>query len=302
MLNATEATSPECSQNCRLNCKQCASAASFLQHRNITSLDIARELDLREGEIAFFGGSVTDGLGDDQSDMDIFVLTDADGFRRRAARFSSERRAQQDRLEFGIVYFRVGNTEFDAEIHLRKKYFEIFESFSGLDPRNRQSVEETFASIGKYSREEVNSMLHRLRTGAAISNSVEFQRFIDGFNDEKFLVWSIHVNLIEAIDYIKGTSRSLRGDDKLNALLKLRRGFDSIVDAAIYAGGESIDRWKWRLPKLRRISNPLLLEAYEEVHFRPDMSNVADWISDKQVLAFREIKRISEISGIDCQA
>jgi hypothetical protein len=85
------------------------------------------------------------------------------------------------------------------------------------------------------------------------------------FDEWKFLTWNTHFHLIEAEDYIKGVKRSLSQNDYENAYLKLLRLYDSLADAKLFSSGESLDRWKWRLAKLRKLGDPEFLALYLDV-------------------------------------
>jgi len=74
-------------------------------------------------------------------------------------------------------------------------------------------------------------------------------------DEPTFLDWNTLFSLIECEDFAKGTQRSLREGDPQSACLKLRHFYDSLADATLFSAGESFDRWKWRLPKLRRLGN-----------------------------------------------
>ena len=85
------------------------------------------------------------------------------------------------------------------------------------------------------------------------------------FDEQTFLDWNVLFSLMECEDYTKGTRRSLREGDPQSACLKLRYFYDSLVDGALFSAGESLDRWKWRLPKLRRLGDAALLDDYLSV-------------------------------------
>jgi len=84
-------------------------------------------------------------------------------------------------------------------------------------------------------------------------------------DDRKYFQWNVHHCLVQVTDAQKGTRRSLEEGDIENAYLKLTRLYDSLADAYLFSRGQSLDRWKWRLPKLRAAGRPDLLQQYLNV-------------------------------------
>ena len=224
--------------------------------------DIALQLDLSDDEIPFVTGSVLDGIGDSSSDLDVFVLAGPGGLERRSALRSAERRQQQERLRFAIVYLQIGPNEIDAEFHEVRKLRDMFAALDGMDPRNYDEIFASAESLGRFERSEAVDLLHRFRIGAPIANSRAFHELRAEFDEAKYLLWNAHYHLMKAREYQRGVKRSLANDDPENAYLKLTRLYDSLGDAYLFACGQSLDRWKWRLPKLRIHAGPAFLERY----------------------------------------
>lgn len=239
----------------------------YLSAHSLTAQAIFRAFDLSESDIVFITGSVVDEVGDSESDLDIYILTSAEGFERRSAEFDLERKTQQARLGFGIIYRDVLGRRLDAECHPKKKFVELLQEFSGLDPLDRDCLWQNFRSLGRFEREEAVELLHRLRISVPIYNEACHQHLLQGYDESKFFAWNTHFHLIEAEDFVKGVTRSLNQGDDENAYLKLQRLYDSLADAKLFANGQSLDRWKWRLPKLRRLDDAEFLALYLDVQF-----------------------------------
>lgn len=236
-----------------------------LSARALTRDAISRALAIDDGDIAFVTGSVLDGVGDSQSDLDVYVLTSQEGFARRSADFDDERRAQQERQGFGILYCEVGGHTLDAECHRTEKFAELFDELALLQPLDRGNLWRSFRGLGRFERGEAIELLHRFRVGVPIHAEARHEALRETFDEWKFLAWNAHLHIIEAEDFLKGVKRSLGEHDEENAHLKLLRLYDSLADAKLFASGESLDRWKWRLPKLRKLGDSEFLALYLSV-------------------------------------
>lgn len=237
----------------------------YLSAHSLSLAAISRALEFSDGEIAFVTGSVIDGVGDSQSDLDIYILTSREDFERRSVHFHHERQNQQERQEFGIIYCDVNGREFDVECHLAEKFHELLRQLACLDPLDRDCLWRNFRGLGRFERTEATELLHRLRIGVPIWNETRYEELRRAFDEQKYLAWHAHVHLIEAEDYLKGVTRSLRENDSENAYIKILRLFDSLADAKLFLCGESLDRWKWRLPKLRKLADDAFLQLYLDV-------------------------------------
>jgi hypothetical protein len=252
-----------------------------LARRGTTAGAIRAALELAEHEVAYLTGSITDGVGDAQSDLDVYILADSTSLACRAARFDSERQGQQARQGFGIIYFELNGESFDAECHLKEKFLELFGELQRIDPLDPDCLHRTFRSLGRFDRPEAVELLHRFRTGVAFHNGDEFNRMRAAFEERKFLLWNAHFHLLEAEDFLKGVRRSLLQEDAQSAYLKLVRLYDSLADARLFLAGESLDRWKWRLPKLRKVGDPKFLDLYLRVQLARSEGGPLDaWVRD----------------------
>lgn len=237
----------------------------YLSAHSLTAEAISCAFDFTESDTVFVTGSVVDGIGDSQSDLDIYILTSPEGFERRSPDFDHERKSQQARMEFGIIYRDVLGRRLDAECHPKKKFVELLREFARLDPLDRDCLWRNFRSLGRFERAEAVELMHRLRIGVPIHNEALLQDLLQGYDESKFFAWNTHFHLIDAEDYVKGVKRSLNQGDDQSAYLKLQRLYDSLADAKLFAHGQSLDRWKWRLPKLRKLGDAEFLALYLDV-------------------------------------
>lgn len=240
---------------------------SALSRRGLDATAILAAAKLYPDDIVYVGGSLVEGLGDNSSDLDVFVLTSRENIAARRGEFDSERRELQERLEFGISYLTIGDVELDVEFHAVEKFHALFNALNQMRPVNRVKLWESFRSLGGLERTHALELLHRFRCSWTLGNFDSYQRLRACFDEETFLRWNAMFCLMECEDYAKGTNRSLREGDAQSACLKLRYFFDNLVDATLFDAGQSLDRWKWRLPKLRLLAADELHDDYIAVQF-----------------------------------
>ncbi|MDD0969010.1 MULTISPECIES: hypothetical protein [Pseudomonas] len=233
---------------------------------------LSKVLALAPDDIGYASGSLFDGLGDEDSDFDIYVLTTADSLQRRAADFDSERKNDQHNYKFGIQYIEVEGVSFDVEFHAKENLLKLFDSLDRLKPISRQSLHENYRSLGDVPRDKAVEILHRFRIGKPFFNESGFASVKARFDEDAFFSWNALFHLMESEDFVKGTKRSLKAEDPESAYLKLCYFLNSLADAQIFLGRASCDRWKWRLPKLRTMNVPQFLAFYLSVQIPQDVS------------------------------
>jgi predicted nucleotidyltransferase len=244
---------------------QALSLDEYASARGFTFPELAARLELESSDVAYVTGSILDGMGDSQSDLDLYVLTSEEGFARRRDSFADERKNQQLRRDFGIIYITAGDAEIDVECHRLQKLLELFDALDAIDPSDFDQLNKSFESLGRFERLEALELLHRCRIAKPFANEDNFSALMSRFNARKFFLWNAYHCLVQVGDIQKETKRSVKNGDYESAYLKLTRLFDVLIDAYLFSSGQSLDRWKWRLPKLRAAGRPDLLEAYLNV-------------------------------------
>jgi hypothetical protein len=237
----------------------------YATSRGFDLRQLTDNLELDSSDIAYVTGSILDGTGDSQSDLDVYVLTSEASFERRKTAFAAERSYQQTRRDFGIIYLPVGGIETDVEYHRVQKFLDLFEALEAFDPMDPGQINKTFDSLGRFERLEALELLHRFRIAEPFANEQNFLALREKFDERKFFLWNTNHCLVQVADMQKEVFRSLTSEDHESAYLKLTRLFDALIDAFLFSSRQSLDRWKWRLPKLRALGPPALLDQYLDV-------------------------------------
>jgi predicted nucleotidyltransferase len=238
---------------------------TYLREHNLSFDLLFERLKKDPKDIVFVTGSIAEGTGDSESDLDVYVLTDARGFQARADDFSPERRTMQRRRRVGIMYDHIGGADLDIEVHLRSSFEDLLDALQALNPWDSGDIALSFGSLGSFEHDTAVEMLHRLRIGEPAGNADEFEQLRRRLDHRRFVVWNVHHAILRSRGAIEDARRSLRQQDDENAYLKVSVLYDVLGDAFLFARGESIDRRKWRLPKLRTLGCQVFLEHYLDV-------------------------------------
>lgn len=264
------------------------SVEDYFRSKGFTLCELCERLGLDDSELAYASGSLIEGKGNLNSDLDVYVLTSQERLISRQDTFSTERKHQQSRRNFGIVYLKMGELEVDAEFHLWQKFQDLINTLNAMEPTDPEEINQSFDSLGRYERLEALELLHRLRVAKPLNNEKAFFALRSSLDDRKYLLWNIHYYLIQVQDAQKGTRRSLKEGDIESAYLKLTRLYDNLADAYLFSCDRSLDRWKWRLPKLRAVGNPKFLQEYLDVQLlkEVDVKGLHRFVEEKLESSF----------------
>lgn len=236
-----------------------------LEKHGLSVEQLEEALSLEEHEILFFTTSPAQTTSGSDSDLDMVLLTDERGFRRRAESFAPERRARGQRRRAGVICERVGGADIDVEVHLRSTYEELLSALEALDPWGCDEPIEGLDCLGSLPRDTAVELLFELGAGRAVTNGEAFEELRSRLDLRKLAAWNIHHALLRCRDAIIDAEQSLRRSDPENAYLKLSAAYDALGDAVLFARGQGSDRWRWRLPKLRALGPSPFLERYLDV-------------------------------------
>ncbi|MEZ4294982.1 MAG: hypothetical protein R3B70_08385 [Polyangiaceae bacterium] len=237
----------------------------FLEERGLTREQLIESLGVEGQETLFVVGSPSAGAADDECDLEMVLLTSERGFRRRADMLAPEARAGGERRRLGVIYARIDQVDVEVSVHLTATYERLLDALEALDPWSAAGVVEAGDALGGMPREAAVELLHRLHGGRAITNRTAFDALRRRLDLRKLGAWNIHRSLLRGTDALVDARRSLCTADTENAYLKLSAAYDALGDAVLFARGEPIDRWRWRLPRLRALGPSAFLERYLDV-------------------------------------
>ncbi|NHR06959.1 hypothetical protein HA052_17360 [Chromobacterium haemolyticum] len=185
-----------------------------------------------DGEVIYVTGSLLEGLGNRQSDLDVYLLTD---------------REMGDRLiNDSLAVFSLDGATVDIEVVSRCKVDEMLARLASLpsdEPRDHR------ISATAFTPTELK-FLHNLRIGLPLGNEVDFQEVVSKVDARRLsrvlfdhaLAWmdSLHVDIIGLLEV----------RDYSSARFLLQHFLSYLAAALLAATGNTNPAEKWRIRKL----------------------------------------------------
>ncbi|MGW7074680.1 nucleotidyltransferase domain-containing protein [Streptomyces sp. NPDC054866] len=200
--------------------------------------------------LAYVCGSLVEGFGNSQSDLDVFVLTEGPAKARDDNGTSANATADDYRIDIDYMdEFRVDTECWDIN-HVR----EIAERLNGC------SVDAWTAPI--HLESQWFQLAHGIRIGWAVQNDREFEELRSSFD------WG-HISHLLYCRYMinytgaaEDTVGAIGAGDAGTAMLSSRSTLGFATDALLAAAGSTNIKPKWRFAKLRRQGLTDELERY----------------------------------------
>jgi hypothetical protein len=222
-------------------------AVDFLP-KSLPIADVLREIKIPEPYVACVTGSLVEGFGHAESDVDVYVLSeDVETMKKVFPQFTNR--------FIDVLY--VGETRVDYE-------------YWGL-----QTVRSIIASIEESSFQNSDSadclnsvqlkLLHNLRIARPLANSAGFDELIRGLDANKLAAVLHWQNYATFLGYAEDTTGLLTSGDLHSALLSAELALNHSVDCYLARKGDTNPGAKWRFRKLRRLGLDSLHQRYWNV-------------------------------------
>lgn len=277
---------------------------SYLEENCLSPERLARGLSLRADDILLITAPVADAAGHGESELELILLTDEDGFAERASRLAPERRARQRLGRCGVLYERVGSADLEVHVLLRGTVEGLL---SALHMSHPWSGDDAPRGVGEHpgvDHDVAVELLQRLRKGRALVHHEAFEEMRSRMCPRRLAAWGVHQALVRSGNAMVGTLSSLQANDVENAYLKLSDLYDALGDAVLYSRGQSADRWKWRLPKLRAFGPTPFADRYLEVKLprRPPTEPLGAFVERHLTAANDVVERLRREAAIPVPA
>lgn len=213
--------------------------------KQIEKQDLLAKIPVRENDILFISGSLIEGIGNENSDLDIFILTDSEFQVVSKDSYTSE---------FQINSFYVINDiQCDVEIWKLSILEELITQINEIDFNNLDQRTFNQINVNEIPFMTLMSLLHRVLVGIPLNNAEKLKSYIDKLNWENYyiLLQRMYVNLIDnSFDDIIGNFKS---GEYPTALLLARQNLIKAVIVLLLSKNVSIDREKWALIKFEEL-------------------------------------------------
>ncbi|HLZ62475.1 MAG TPA: hypothetical protein VKR06_36475 [Ktedonosporobacter sp.] len=196
----------------------------------------------------FLSGSIIEGYGNVDSDLDVFVI-------------------YPEQIPSLEADFSVGNTLINMEYTTNWRM--------DVESWTREQVELVAQHLSQHSASNWNQSLrvsidelnfaHRIRIGVPVLHPEHFQQLQQAFNFEYVSRIIMNRNLIWYTGVQEDAAGAIASKQYGTALLMGREAVQLAIDILIASQGETNTKAKWRFFKLEKLGDPALLERYWEL-------------------------------------
>jgi hypothetical protein len=217
-----------------------------LEELGIDAEEVMAALPLKaETFTIFLSGSVLEGYGNTESDLDVFIIY-SDQVPSQGVTYTRE--------SYDISFEYISNWRLDVESWAKEQVFSVAQRLDRCSSEDRNAcINVAFSDI---------QMAHRVCVGVPIRHPECFERLREAFDFEHLS----HIIMTRCLVFCDGTTEDAAGaiDSEQHgaALLTSRQSVQLAIDALLAAHGETNPKDKWRFFKLEKLGDPTLLERY----------------------------------------
>ncbi|MFF1659164.1 nucleotidyltransferase domain-containing protein [Streptomyces sp. NPDC058255] len=205
-----------------------------------------------QAEAVFVSGSLVEGFGNENSDLDVFVLTSS-----TSDASLSETASTFDMGDCLIEVDYHHDVRVDTEIWPIERFFEIAGRISDFPVGDA-------SAIIRFPDRDFDSA-HRLRIGVPVRGVEVFNELRDKF-DFKRLSRLLANKFVTAYEgHSEDASGAVRANDAYTAMLMSRWALGSAIDAYLASQGMTNPKEKWRFSKLVSGGHTDLAQRYLEL-------------------------------------
>lgn len=214
-------------------------------NKHISKKQILDTFGYGSEDLIYVGGSLIEGLGNNYSDLDVFVLTkDLNNHDITADyKFSSTK----------VAFSRIEGINCDIEYWPLPVIEDLFTQFNQMDFSDTSVRVVNQLSIDT-SADQLVSTVNRLINGVAIYNEEKVTQLIQSLKIEHFYRWMVryYVNCVDnSFDDIIG---NLEAGQYEVSVMVAREMCLALIRAYLYSKEIAIDRDKWIYPKLAKLA------------------------------------------------
>jgi hypothetical protein len=264
-------------------------SASSLAATAEQALAVIPLLDLRSGDAVIVTGSTVLPFPVESDDLDLLLITPhREQLSSYAQRRHSERLSEQLANGYVMSYHDLGGRELDLEVWPLERVHRAIDDL-GTGVVDIEALEADFTRIGGLEVKVGTDLFHGLLCGVPVVNTGVIAELRAAVDWTAFFSRRRDQHLVNVRDARKGMRASLKAGRSDEAYLKLGWAADNAIDALIFHRGYSLNRWKWRLRYLERLTKEGAIERgiadwYRGVRFPPRPLSVDELSGHIEVL------------------
>jgi predicted nucleotidyltransferase len=202
----------------------------------------------------YLSGSVIEGYGNADSDLDVFVIYPEE---LPAIRTDYAIEAKSVSLEY------TENWRLDIEAWTKEQVLDVAQRIQKCQLENIQEI-ITFSDVVAFSDNDIE-LAHRLRIGIPLLHEEHFQQLRQAFDFKKLARIIMQRRLTTYAGAQEDAAGAITSKQYGTALLTARASVQLAVDILLAAHGETNISNKWRFFKLEKLEDADLLQRYWEL-------------------------------------
>lgn len=214
--------------------------------RSISKADILSQINHKKDDIVFASGSLIQGIGNDKSDLDLFVITE------RFNEIDSDFTYEQQNYKVG--FNRISGVDCDIEYWLMDVVEQLIDQVNQIDFYDLNIRSFNQIKIKGYNTPVLTSFLHRFIVSENIHNVQRHSELYEKLNKENYyrLMSRIYVNHVDnAYDDVIG---NLEKQEYETAYLIVRETLLLAMTAYVFSMHQTTDRTKWTYKIMKDIA------------------------------------------------
>ncbi|MBG9792694.1 hypothetical protein ABD76_09390 [Paenibacillus dendritiformis] len=210
--------------------------------------EILKNIKYTNNDFVFASGSLIQGIGNNKSDLDLFVVTES------IDSLKGEQSIEYDNNYFMISFARIDGIDCDIEYWSLYVVEELLDQLESIDfnDTNKRSLHQLNVRGGDFN--SITSFLHRFITSTAIYNHDLYNSYKNKVNLKNYyrLMTRWYVNLVDnAYDDIIG---NFEKGEYAASLIIAKNTLIKALCAYVFSHNHSLDREKWAYINLKFIA------------------------------------------------
>lgn len=228
---------------------------------------ICEAVDTLPSDIVYLGGSIIEGIldpvargmGNNYSDIDVFIIRDTVAFSSTLSTYETKYKKT-----FFCDDFPIG---LDVEVYDKGYIEQLFQVITSAELNKDGRIANLFKTklSSDTTFETINTFLTRLKTSICIYNHEQYKSLKERAPFDKFLELMITYRIVGVDNLIEDIEGNLESEQLDVSLECLRRAFVKVIEISLMKNGYFSDREKWVFLKLKNLSylNSNLVPLFE---------------------------------------
>ncbi|EJV74120.1 nucleotidyltransferase domain-containing protein [Bacillus cereus] len=226
-------------------------------------------INCNQDDVIFISGSLVEGIGNEKSDLDIFVLVD--DFENLNSNFD------YNFNEVKLKFEKLNSLGCDIEFWPLKVVIELIEQINKIDFENPNLRSLNQIKITNYEFRKLSSFIHRFLVSECVFNDEKYNKLKDKINVPKFcrLMTRYNVNMVDNL--YEDIIGNLEKKEDETAVIISKDFLMKTITAYLFSNLYTLDREKWIYIKLKILAENYIeakgvLDDFQNLYFQRTFS------------------------------